>query len=88
MPEATEGTMVIGKLFGRCNVPASVDPDLPIRGGGGGHPDPEIIGVERSKKIFFGPSGHSLVQKYGGRAPRAPPLDLPLTCKYIWMQPS
>ena len=36
MPEATEATMVIGKLFGRCNVPASADPDLPIRGGGGG----------------------------------------------------
>ena len=25
-----------------------------------------------------GPSGHSLVQKSGGRAPRAPPLDPPL----------
>ena len=28
--------MVIGKLLGRCNVPASADPDLQIRGGGGG----------------------------------------------------
>ena len=81
--------MVIGKLFGRCNVPASVDPDLPIRGGGGAvNHTLRLLEWSGRKKIFFGPSGHSLVQKYGGRAPRAPPLDLPLTCKYIWMQPS
>ena len=42
------------------------DPDLQIRGGGGGsHPDPEIRGVLVSKKFFFGLSG--LI-----------PLDLPL----------
>ena len=27
--------MVMGKLIGRCNVPALADPDLQIRGGGG-----------------------------------------------------
>ena len=32
MPEATDGTMVIGKLLGRCNVPAFADPNLQIRG--------------------------------------------------------
>ena len=71
MPEATEATMVIGKLFGRCNVPASADPDLPIRGGGG-HPDPEIIGVERSKKNFFRPLGPQFGPKIRGAAPPGP----------------
>ena len=33
MPEATEATMVIGKLLGSCNVPILVDPDLQIRRG-------------------------------------------------------
>ena len=28
------------------------DPDLQIRGGGGGHPDPEIRVGERSQKNF------------------------------------
>ena len=41
------------------------DPDLEIggRGGGGGHPDPELRGGGEavSKMFFFGPSGHSLV---------------------------
>ena len=59
MPEATEATMVIGKLLGRCNVPASADPDLQMGGGGGSHPDLEIRGIGR---FFFRPSGHSLVQ--------------------------
>ena len=68
--------MVIGKLLGRCNVPASADPDLQIRGGSG-HPDPEIRGMGRSKKIFFRPFGPQFGPKIrGGRAPRAPPLDL------------
>ena len=71
MPEATEGTMVIGKLFGRCNVPASVDPDLPIRGGAG-HPDPEIIGVERSKKNFFRPLGPQFGPKIRGAGSPGP----------------
>ena len=80
MPEATEATMMIGKLLGRFNVPAFADPNLQIRPG---HPDSKIRCMGRSKKKFSSPprSGHSLV-------PRAPPLDLPLTCKYIWMQPS
>ena len=43
MPEATEATMVIRKLLGRCNVPALADPDLQIRAGGG-HPDLQIRG--------------------------------------------
>ena len=30
-------------------------------GGGGGHPDPKISGSPVSKKLFFGPSGLSLV---------------------------
>ena len=34
MPEATEATMVIGKLLGRCNVPALADPTLQILGQG------------------------------------------------------
>ena len=32
MPEATEATMVIGKLLGRFSVPAFADPNLQIRG--------------------------------------------------------
>ena len=74
MPEATEATMVIGKLFGRCNVPASADPDLPIRGGGGGagQPDPEIIGVERSKKNFFRSLGPQFGPKIRGAGPPGP----------------
>ena len=31
---------------------AVTDPDLHIRGGGGGHPDPEIRGGAVSKKFF------------------------------------
>ena len=39
--------------------PPPRDPDLHIgeRGGGGGHPDPEIRGGAVSKKFFFCPSG-------------------------------
>ena len=50
-------------LFMFYHVLSSVpDPDLEIRGrgGGGGHPDPELRGGAVSK-IFFGPSGHSMV---------------------------
>ena len=72
MPEATEATMVIGKLFGRCNVPASADPDLPIRGGAG-HPDPEIIGVER---FFSAPRATVWSKNTGG----GPPGPLPWIC--------
>ena len=31
-----------------------------------GHPDPEIRGGPASKKIFLGPSGLILVEKWGG----------------------
>lgn len=42
-------------------------------------PDPELRGCGVvSLPNFFGPSGLSLVQKEGGLATRAPPLDLPL----------
>ena len=43
---------------------AVADPDLQIRGGGGGrgHPDPEIM-VGDLKKFFFNLSGLSVVQK-------------------------
>ena len=45
------------------------DPDRQIRrGGGGGHPDPEIRGEAVSKKTFL-----------RRQAPRAHPLDLPLS---------
>ena len=39
------------------------DPDLEIRGEGGGHPNPEITwgGARSQKKNFFGPSGLTLV---------------------------
>ena len=64
--------MVMGKLIGRCNVPALADPDLQIGGG-----------------RFFRPFGPQFGPKIrGGRVPRAPPLDLPLICKDIWMQAS
>ena len=37
MPEGTEANIVIGKLLGRCNVlHLRADPNLQIRGGGGG----------------------------------------------------
>ena len=66
--------MVIGKLLGRCNVPASADPDLQIRGGGGGHPDPDIRGMGRSKKIFFRPFGPQFGPKIRGGGPPGPLL--------------
>ena len=84
----------LGKLLGRCNVPALADPDLQIRGGGGeggpGHPDPEIRGMGRSNKNFFSALRATDWSKSegGGWASRAPSLDLPLTCKDIWMQAS
>ena len=37
------------------------DPDNQIRGGGGGHPDPEIRGMPGLKKTFFASLGLSLV---------------------------
>ena len=89
MPEATEATRVIGKLLGRFNEPAFADPDLQIRGPG--HPDPEIGVWGGLKKNFLGPQfkiGPQFGPNVRGRASRAPPLDLPLTCKDIWMQPS
>ena len=53
------------------------DPDLQIRGQGGGPPDPDP-GLQ---KVFFRPFGPQFGLKIrggGGRAPRAPPLDPPL----------
>ena len=43
--------------------------------GGGGHPDPEIMGREgrKSQKIFF---QFGLKITGGGRVPRPPPLEL------------
>ena len=66
--------MLVRKLSQACNSRplAVVDPDLQIRGGGGGR--------GRSPKIFFS-AIRALVwskNKEGG-APRAPPLDSPLT---------
>ena len=53
--------MVMGKLIGRCNVPALADPDLQIRGGGKGRSS--RTSDKGGGAVFFGPSGHSLVQK-------------------------
>ena len=48
------------------------------KGGGGGHPDPEIRGA-RPQKICFRPLGpHFGLKIRGGHVPRAPPLDPPL----------
>ena len=59
------------------------DPDLQIRGGGGGHPDPEIRGA-RPKKKCCRPSGpHFRLKIKGGRAPWALPLDPPLHTSLI-----
>ena len=79
MPEATEATMVIGKLFGRCNVPASADPDLPIRGGGGGGrsttPRDYWSGAVE-KKFFSAPRATVWSKNTGG----GPPGPLPWIC--------
>ena len=73
----------LGKLLGRCNVPALADPDLQIREGPG-HPDPEIREIGQSKKNFFSAlRATDWSKSEGGWAPRAPSLDLPLTCKDI-----
>ena len=71
LPEATEATRVIGKLLGRCSVPALADPNLQIRGGG--HPDPVIRGMGRSKNIIFWPFGPQFGPKIrGGADPPGP----------------
>ena len=59
--------MVMGKLIGRCNVPALADPDLQI-GGGGGHPEPQIRVVGR----FFRPFGPQFGPKIRGAGPPGP----------------
>ena len=46
---------------------AVADSDLQVRGGGGGHPDPEIRGVA---SVWS--------ENKEGRPPRVPPLDPPL----------
>ena len=40
----------------KANKPVT-DPDFQIRGGGGGHPDPDIRGGVASKKHVFPPFG-------------------------------
>ena len=59
-----------------------MDPDLQIRGGAPGHPDPEIRGGGGGlQKNFFGPLGAASVwskNKRGAQASQAPPLDPPL----------
>ena len=47
------------------------------RGGGGGHPDPEIRGVV-SQKFFSALRASVWSKNKGGRNPPAPPLDPPL----------
>ena len=54
------------------------DPDLQIRGGGGGHLDPEVRGSPGLKKIIFRPFGPQFGLKVRGAGPLAPPLDQPL----------
>ena len=52
------------------------------KGGGGGHPDPEIRGGGL-KTIFFQPFRPQFGPKIRGeRAPQAPSLDPPLWCSY------
>ena len=71
--EATETIMVIGKLLGRCNVPALADPDLQIRWG-------PVIQTLRllewggGKKSFFRPFGPQFGPKIwgGGAGPPGP----------------
>ena len=62
-----------------------LDPDLELREGRPGHPDPYIRRGGLVSKTFFGPSGFSLVLKKGGPPPPppppAPPLDPPLMAK-------
>ena len=57
-----------------------VDPDLQIRGGGGGrHPDSEIRGGPGLKKNFLALwASFWSKNKGGGQGPRALPLDQPL----------
>ena len=56
-----------------------MDPDFQIRGGGGGHLDPEIRGRSLQKN-FFWPLGPHFGRKIrGGQATRAPPLNPPLS---------
>ena len=69
------GNKVIGKLLGRYNVPALADPNLQIRGwGGGGHPDPETRGIEPSKKDFSRPFGPQFAPKVREAGPPSPSL--------------
>ena len=64
-----------GKLFRIVSVDKAVaDPDLKIRGlggggGRGGHPDPEIRGRPGHKKIFFRPFGPQFGLKLRGSPP-------------------
>ena len=57
-----------------------VNPDLGIRGEGGGSSRPLDKGWAGLQKNFFGPFGpqFGLEIRWGGGVPRAPPLDPPL----------
>ena len=61
---------------------AVAEPDLEIRGeGGGGHPDPEIRrrrGGQSLKKYFPALRASGWSKNKGGPVPRFPPLDPPL----------
>ena len=51
----------VSARFESSGVNLVVAPDLQMRWGGGGHPDPKIRGGPVSKQNFFGPSGLNLV---------------------------
>ena len=72
------GTTIVFLLAVESHRFASVaDPDLPIRGGWGGHLDLEISVEGRSPKKFFPPFGPQFGLKMGVGL-RVPPLDPPL----------
>ena len=54
------------------------DPHLQIKGGGGGHPDPEIRGEERDQKIFSALWASVWSKnKWAEARPPGPPVPLP-----------
>ena len=56
------------------------DPDLEIRVGGSGHPDPEIRGRAVYQNTFSAPWAPVWSKNRGGGALLPPPLDPPLEC--------
>ena len=53
------------------------DPDLQIRGGGGGHPDPETTGERSQKKIFLALWASFWTKNMGGGGVAGPPGPSP-----------